>query len=256
MIYSQCWGTGPQDALLLHCSLASPDAWRGVAGHLGDVLTMTGFDLRGHGKSEDWDGCGDYHSLCTQDAGAFLTQPMHVIGHSLGATIALRLAFERPEMVRSLTMIEPVFFAVTKGSDALAEHMEEFQPFVDAMKINAYEAAAQVFTEIWGAGTAWASLSPSMRDYATARIGLVPLTTSTLFEDSAGMAAEGRPEALSTPVLLMKGSKSPTIAAAINAALAARLPNASQVTIEGAAHMAPITHSAQVAKEIAKFLKL
>ena len=58
---------------MLHCSLASSDAWRGVARHLGDGLTMTGFDFRGHGKSADWDGAGDYPSICTADAGGFLT---------------------------------------------------------------------------------------------------------------------------------------------------------------------------------------
>jgi len=256
MLHSQTWGRGAQEALMLHCSLASSDAWRGVAGHMVDGLTMTGFDFRGHGKSVDWDSSGDYHKACTKDAESFLTRPMHLIGHSFGATVALRLALERPEMVRSLTMIEPVFFAVTKSSEAFAEHIAEFQPFVDAMQNGVFEAAARVFTEIWGNEAGWAKLSPAMRDYATARIGLVPLAAPALFEDSAKMATEGRLEAVSFPVLLIEGRESPNIVAAINTALAARLPDVSQVTIEGASHMAPITHSVQVAAEISRFLGL
>ncbi len=256
MVYSQVWGTGVQEALLLHCSLASSDAWRGLAGHLGDGLTMTGFDFRGHGKSEDWVGSADYHCICTKDAAVFLERPMHLIGHSFGATVALRLALERPDMVRSLTMIEPVFFAVVKDSEAYAEHIAGFQPFVDAMQDEAFETAARLFTEMWGTEAGWAMLPEAMRNYATARIGLIPLTESTLFEDSAGMATEGRLEAVSFPVLLIEGSKSPSIVAAINAALAARLPVVSQVKIKGASHMVPITHSAQVAEAISGFLKL
>ncbi|KPU84017.1 hypothetical protein JI58_06245 [Marinosulfonomonas sp. PRT-SC04] len=76
MIYAQTWGTGAQAALLLHCSLASSDAWRGVAGHLADDLTMTGFDFPGHGKSSDWDGVADYHSICTKAGLGQLARPM------------------------------------------------------------------------------------------------------------------------------------------------------------------------------------
>lgn len=241
---------------MLHCTMASSGAWQGVAGHLGAGLTMTGLDLRGHGKSEDWDGVTDYHSICTKDAEGFLTRPMHLIGHSLGATLALRLALERPEMVRSLTMIEPVFAAVVKGTDVYAEYMTKFQPFKDAVERGSYEAAAKAFSQEWGTGSDWATLPAQTRAHVTTRIGFIPAVEPAVSEDNAGMAAEGRLEAVGCPVLLIEGRNSPDIIAAINAALAARLPDVLRVTIDGASHMAPITHSAPVAKAIADFLKL
>lgn len=256
MIYSQSWGDGAQEVLLLHCSLASSDAWRGVAEHLAHDLTMMGFDFPGHGQSSDWDGAGDYHALCRDVATGFLTGPMHLIGHSFGATIALRLALEQPEMVRSLMLIEPVFFAVAKDTAAYADHMREFQPFVDAMKREAYEAAAKAFTDVWGTGADWATLPAAMRAYMTERIDLIPATVPTLYEDSAGMAADGGLERVSCPVLLVEGTESPSIVAAINGALAARLPDVQRVKIKGASHMVPITHSAQVAAAISRFLSL
>lgn len=256
MIYTQVWGTGAQDALLLHCSLASSDAWRGMAGHLVDVLTMTGIDFQSHGKSADWDGTGDYHAVCTKDADNLLTRPMHLIGHSFGATVALRLALEHPEMVRSLTLIEPVFFAVANGSGAYAEHMAAFQPFVDAMQRGDREDAARMFTDEWGTGAEWAALPAAMRAYMTERIGLIPTTAPTLYEDNAGMAVEGRLETVACPVLLLEGVRSPDIVAAINAALAVRLPDVQRLRVEGASHMLPITHSAEVAGVVAGFLQL
>lgn len=217
---------------------------------------MTGLDLRGHGQSADWDGNEDYHSICTKDVGSFLTRPMHLIGHSLGATLALRLALERPDMVRSLTMIEPVFSAVAKGTDAYAAYSANFQPFIDALQRGAYADAAEVFSQDWGTGADWATLPAATQDYLTARIGLIAAVEPAVYEDNAGMATEGRLESVGCPVLLMEGRESPSIIAAINAALAARLPDVLRVTIEGASHMAPITHSAPVAAAIAGFLKL
>jgi len=256
MIYSQNWGDGAQEALLLHCSLASSDAWRGVAGHLAHDLTMTGFDFPGHGQSADWDGVGDYHVLCRDVAASFLTRPMHLIGHSFGATVALRLALERPEMVRSLTLIEPVFFAVAKGTTAYADHMQEFQPFVDAMERGRHEVAAQVFTDVWGTGADWAGLSATMRAYVTERINLIPATVPTLYDDNAGMASDGRLEGVTCPALLIEGTESPSIVAAINDALLARMPAVQRVKVEAASHMVPVTHNWQVAAAISGFLSL
>lgn len=245
-----------QDALLLHCSLASSDVWRGMAGHLEDGLTMTGFDFQSHGKSVDWNGAGDYHAICTADAGGFLTRPIHLIGHSFGATVALRLALERPDMVRSLILIEPVFFAMAKDTVAYVTHTQEFQPFVDAMERGAHGAAAQAFTDVWGTGADWAMMPAAMQAYITERIGLIPATVPTLYDDSVGMATDGRLEGLGCPVLLVEGVQSPIIIAAINDALAARLPDVQRVKIEGASHMVLITHSAQVAAAISEFLNL
>ena len=189
-------------------------------------------------------------------SGGFLKRPMHLIGHSFGATVALRLALERPDMVRSLTLIEPVFFAVARDTAAYADHTQEFQPFVDAMECGGHEAAAQAFTDVWGMGADWATMPAEMRAYLTKRIGLIPVTVPTLYDDSAGMAAAGRLEGLACPVLLVEGAGSPGIVAAINDALAARLPDVQRVKVEGASHMVPITHSAQVAAAISGFLSL
>ncbi len=254
MIHQQTWGHGAQDALLLHCSLASSDAWRGVAGHLADDLTMTALDFPGHGKSADWNRAGDYHTLCRDVAAGFLTRPMHLIGHSFGATVALRLAVERPDMVRSLTLIEPVFFAAAKGTAEYAEHEVESRPFVKALEQGDKEVAARVFTETWGVGTAWATVPAAMRAYIMARIDLISAAMPALYQDNARLLPQGQLEAVACPVLLIEGAQSPAIISAINDALAARLPHVTRVRIKGAAHMVPITHPQQVAATIGDFL--
>jgi pimeloyl-ACP methyl ester carboxylesterase len=73
------------------------------------------FDLPGHGRSAPWAGT-DYHSDATAVAAALLHGPTHIIGHSFGATVALRLAVERPDLVSRVTLIEPVMFAAAGGA--------------------------------------------------------------------------------------------------------------------------------------------
>ena len=51
----------------------------------------------------------------------FLEPGTHVAGHSYGGVIALLLAARRPELVRSLTVIEPPAFGVARGIPAADE---------------------------------------------------------------------------------------------------------------------------------------
>jgi len=255
MTYTQHWGKGDQRALMLHCSLASSDAWCGLAGHLADELSMTGIDFPGHGRSPDWDGQGDYHAACTAAASGALAEPMHLIGHSLGATVALRLAVERPELVRSLVLIEPVFFAAAKGLDAYTMFEEEVAPFAGAIGAGRNEDAARMFTDLWGTGAPWQDLPAALRQSFVDRIGLIPATEGALYHDNAGVVAEGKIEGINCPVLLVEGDQSTAIIHAINGALAERLPDAQRVCVKGAGHMVPITHAGRVAVEIRKFLQ-
>jgi pimeloyl-ACP methyl ester carboxylesterase len=51
----------------------------------------------------------------------FLDRRTHVVGHSYGGVIALLAAPRRPELVRSLTVIEPPAFGVARGIPAVDE---------------------------------------------------------------------------------------------------------------------------------------
>lgn len=53
----------------------------------------------------------------------FLEPGAHVVGHSYGGVIALLAAARRPEVVRSLTVVEPPAFGVARGVPAAEEFM-------------------------------------------------------------------------------------------------------------------------------------
>ena len=228
----------------------------GLIGALADRITATLYDLPSHGRSSDWDGTGDLHDVATDMGRTLLTEPMDLIGHSFGATVAMRLAMEHPEMVRSVTMIEPVYFA-----PAIADHPDEMfaalgvnEEFNAAWDSGDRETAARCFNRAWGDGTKWADFSPRARSYMTDRIHFVVGSAPFLEEDSAGLLKNDMFARATMPALLIKGGKSNAAAGYINDAIARRLPDATSTTIEGAGHMAPLTHPEQVAVIIQAFL--
>jgi len=246
-VHWQEYGAGARPVLALHCSLARGSAWSGVAARLGADVTVTAPDLPGHGQSGDWDGAGDFVRLCTQVAGAMISRPVDLVGHSLGGVAALRLALAAPEAVRTLTLIEPVLFAAARGSPEYPACRDEAARNFAPMATGDREAAARNFTTSWGDGTDWDAIPDRLRRYMADRIHLIPATDAALFDDAGGLLDEGRLEALDLPVMIIAGAASPPVIPRIAEAIAARLPDVGVAEAPGAGHMAPITHPDEVA---------
>lgn len=252
------FGQGPRPALLLHCSLGHSGGWAGMARGVGDLLTMTAFDLPGHGRSADWDGVTDLQTQSMEMALDFLdpAQPMDLIGHSFGGTIALRIAVERPELVRRLVLIEPVFFAVALADSPAMKAVSDAQmaPYYAALDAGDRMEATRVFTGFWGDGRAWERIPEPQRAAMAARIHLIRAGAPQIYDDLAGLLSPGRLESVAHPALLIEGAASPASVTAINTALAARLRDTRRATVAGAGHMAPITHPEAVAALVRDFL--
>ncbi|SPF77555.1 alpha/beta fold hydrolase [Pseudoprimorskyibacter insulae] len=255
-VFSQRFGQGAEPAMLLHCGMTHSGVWSRVAEPLGDRLTMTAFDLPGHGQSGDWDHRKPFHDQATEIAQTFLTDGMHLIGHSAGATIALRLALENPGMVRSLVLIEPVLFAAARAvaPDALEDHAQHAAPMEQALTEGRYADAAPLFFVTWGGGAQWDDLPPPRQADFVKRVPTVVGTKDHFYHDVAGLMGERRLEALDCPVLLIRGSASPAIIAAVHDGLEARLPNATQQVVDGAQHLLPLTHAKLVSGLISDHL--
>ena len=253
--YWKSWGEGAPSALMLHCSLAHSGAWEGLARRLGRACIAP--DLPGHGRSGPMEPGADYQVQCLDVAQGFLGDaPIDLIGHSFGATVALRLALEQPDRVRRLVLIEPVLFAAAKAAPDYDEHIAVFHPFSEALRAGDPMLAAERFTTIWGTGVSWDRMREDQRQALAEQIHIIPAQDGALFQDNAGIMRPGRLERLQTPVLLIEGARSPAIVARILDALESRLPDARRVRIEGAAHMLPITHPDAVALAISPFLSL
>jgi pimeloyl-ACP methyl ester carboxylesterase len=85
---------------------------------LGNAMADAGcevvcYDLRGHGKSERTQSGYGIESAMADLSGVLdaldIAGPVHVVGNSYGATLALAYGVEHPDRVASLTLIEPPF---------------------------------------------------------------------------------------------------------------------------------------------------
>ena len=249
------FGDGPETALLLHCALAHSGAWRGVASALSGRLSLLAPDMPGHGKSADWDHRRDLHDQITDIALDCLGSGGHVIGHSFGATIALRLAIEAPEKVRSLTLIEPVLFAAAKPEPAIYDqYLEDAAVFGAAMQKGDWAASAKAFTTVWGGGGDWDALPDNEKAGLASRMHFIRETEPCLFDDRANLLGAGRCERITCPTLLMRGADTEPVIGAIHRALAKRIDGAKDVVIPNAGHMVPLTHPELVAERIVENL--
>lgn len=252
-VYSRRMGQGPRQVLALHCTLAHSGAWRGVAGQLDKEASVVAFDMLTHGRSPDWDGHGDIQDRITEIAEQFLIEQMDVVGHSFGATVALRLAVAHPDRVRSLTLIEPVFFAVAAqdAPDLLELHERDSAPFSEALERGDPAHAARVFNRMWSEGKSrWADLPEASRAAMTRSIMFVPACRAPIYDDLAGLLKPGVLDRVTMPCLLLRGSASHPVIGAVNDGLARRMPHARNEIVQGAGHMVPITHPRETARHL------
>jgi acyl transferase domain-containing protein/pimeloyl-ACP methyl ester carboxylesterase/acyl carrier protein len=131
------WGSPEAPPILiLHGLLDHAAAWEEVA----MSLAARGFsvhvpDQRGHGRSQHVGPEGSYYLLdFLADANALLkqiaTQPVVLVGHSMGASVASMLAAARPAEVRRLVLVESVLAsgsADRKVSGVLATHLNTLE---------------------------------------------------------------------------------------------------------------------------------
>lgn len=236
-------------AVMIHCALARHEALLPLAKAAGGQVTL--IDMPGHGQSDAWDGKHEYQSLVSNAAAACCDGPTHIIGHSFGATAALRLAVERPELVDQLTLIEPVFFAAAKGTPEHAAHIKAFRPFVSAMLMGDEGRAADVFNGLWGS-VDWADIPDKQKTYLIDRIHLIVAGGAAIEEDADGITSPERLAGLKMPVTLIRGRETQPVINAIHQRLAERIPQATDHVVVGAGHMLPMSraHIPEVAKII------
>lgn len=236
-------------ALALHCGLASGAAWRSVAEYLPDMPLLCP-DLPGHGRAPDWNRAMDFQTqalaLATQTVGR---GSVDVVGHSFGACLALRLLADRPGIVRSLTLIEPVLFAAAERG-AFERHWRDMSAFRKMIAIANRPGAARLFYATWGDGRSFDDLPIRMREAMAARIHLVPAMEPAIVRDVHGVL--NRLPAAPPPVLVVTRTRPPEIVASIADGLVARLPKAGRAEL-GRTHMIPMEAPAALARMLERF---
>jgi pimeloyl-ACP methyl ester carboxylesterase len=124
------WGSGPP-AVLVHGSILGARCAFVMQQPLTERWTLIAPDRIGHGDSPP--GRSDFEVDARLVAEQLLDrpqQPVHLLGNSYGGIVAMLAAVQRPENVRSLTVVEPPCVAVARGDpgvEAMAAVMEEMR---------------------------------------------------------------------------------------------------------------------------------
>lgn len=98
--------------VLLHGGAVDSRFFEHNIGPLAERFRVIATDLWGHGRTPDREGDFSLDSFATDVAellGRVAGEPAHVLGHSIGAGVALFLAMRRPELVRKLVQISGGF---------------------------------------------------------------------------------------------------------------------------------------------------
>src|SRR5687768_12960182 len=106
-------GDGPA-VLCLHSTGSSSRQWTRLTERLSKRFRVISADLISHGRSRSW-ARGEAPTLDAEldalstvlesEAGA-----VHVVGHSYGGAVAIRLALRHPGRVATVSVFEPVMF--------------------------------------------------------------------------------------------------------------------------------------------------
>ena len=240
-----------QTVICLHSSASSGRQWDAVVAALSPAHAVVAPALLGYDVRTPW----PVEQGVTLDDEAAALEPMldaaggavHLLGHSYGGAVALQLALRRPDAVASLTLYEPVRFALLFGHPVVAAAGDDIvrvgRGIGTLTRAGHTHAAAARFVDYWSGDGAWQALSKSRQDAIAARMTKVRAEFEALFADAVPASAY---EALRMPVRVLRGDASPEPARAVAARLSGLLPLATLVTLRGGGHMQPVTHPSSV----------
>lgn len=247
-----------EPAVLLHCSLAHSGAWGGVMAGLADRLAMVAIDLPGHGATT-FDPALDIQDQACETTIAVLERldaSAHLIGHSFGATVALRCAVERPDLVASVSMYEPVYFSLLAAGNpaAYAREMADAEAFGKHLMAGEWQQAAEAFLDRWGSHGGFQAMPEAQQKYMLKTIPMILENTHSVIEDRVGPVTLANIGQLNMPCLLMEGGRSPETIHLLSDLLGAALPNVQRRVFQTTGHMGPLSHAPEFARVVKGFL--
>ena len=237
------------ETILFHHGIGScAEMWRGWWPALIDCYRLLSFDMRGCGRSHVPPADFAWSlELLVDDvfavADAAGAQRFHLVGESMGGTVALAAASARPERIATLTVSNGAHVGGSiEGVKAWRRQLDEGGPkaWSDAFMPNRFHDDA---------------LSPRQRAWFAAqqeqwsRDSILNALALLVGTDLSARLPEVR-----CPVLLLHPDGSPFVPVRVMADLHRLLPHAQLNVIGGARHGLPYSHAAQCAGLVRTFL--
>lgn len=250
-------GSGPT-VICLHSNASHSGQWRGLMEQLAGRFHVVAVDSYGSGKTAEWHSdrvirlADEVELLAPVIAAA--SMPAYLVGHSYGASVALKAALMHPGRFGGLALYEPTFFTIVervtrRDVDGIREAVATSAACLDRGDT---DGAARSFIDFWMGAGSW-DATPAERKPAMAQsVKNIRRWAHALMTDPATVQELRK---LTAPVLCMTGGKSPRSSLSVAEMLMGILPNAQRVAFPGLGHMAPVTHPEPVNTEIERFLQ-
>lgn len=252
---------GPRDGVpvvLLHGSMSSKSQWKSLSRALSARHRVIAIDLYGYGaralpplaNGADF-GLWSEAELVQQEIDALLGpgQPYHLVGHSYGGAVALRLALGG--RVRSLTLYEPSAFHLLQRSDPA---LRAVRAVADALRLavsaDEQRSGTERYIDFWNGAGAYAAMNGELQTCLQGMNRKLQLDFQALLRDPLTLPDYHQ---LAMPVCLLAGRHSPDCSHAVVKALAAARLDL-QLQFIDAGHMGPLTRPDLVDPLIAGFI--
>ena len=245
--------TGPRGGtpvLLLHSAGLDLTYWDAQVAALGRDRDVVALDLPGHGLTrgavQDWE-LGTVTSFVADAITALGGGPVDIVGLSVGGVLAQSLALTRPDLVRSLTLI-----------DTAASFAEESRAVMRSRAARARQegmaAVVPTLLDHWFTPRTVAQ-RPDLVDRATKTLLRDdPLVHAAMWEMIAAWEALAELHRVDRPTLVVVGELDATSPVASAHALRDGIRGADLRIVPDAAHLAPLDQPAAVSHHVSSFL--
>jgi len=227
--------------VLVHGSLNDYRVWYAQAVEFTKKYHVIAVSLR-HSYPEKWDGRGDDFSIeqHVSDIAALISKlnlgRVNLLGHSRGGAVALNVAKEHPELIRTLILADPSGLETLLPESPDSRKMAaETKGLVGTLRSNLAsgdpENAAREFADALGGPGAWAKRLPEQKQWLLDNMG-------TTVGDS-GRRPQITCEQIrkfNFPILLLNGERSPERYGEMMAAMVSCKDIPMPIVIPNAAH--------------------
>jgi pimeloyl-ACP methyl ester carboxylesterase len=241
-------GAGP-DVVLLHGVGLDHTMWDRCLPALLEDHRVTTLDLRGHGVSapaSPGTSLGDLVDDVLEVIDTVGAERVHLVGFSLGALVAAYVAGHHHDRVATLSLVSSVAQRTTQEGEAVLQRLEtaraDLHTTVDA-------AVDRWFDE------AWRRRDPDL----VARVrGTMLANDPASYLACYAVFAVGDREVgpllsdIAAPTLAITGSDDPGSTPDMSHRLAAAIPDAYAVVVEGARHLLPLERPGELAAALTK----
>jgi len=252
------YGSGP-DIVLIHGSLGDYRQWNAIAERLESKYRVIAISRRYHWPNPpphpDTSYMYEGHAADIQLLLDAIGHPVHVVGHSYGAGVALLAALRAPESIQSLTLIElPFGSLLPAATPELAPELASREAMVTMAKAFVHagdnERASKALIDwVQASDGGFDRLPQAVRD------GLLA-NAKTIGPNIAAAAPSVTCEdlnALRVPTLVLNGELTRMWYRLIGQAAAACVPDAQAAIIERAGHMAIVENPLRTATLLTQF---